>query len=166
MLVTYTYTSWFTSRRHVCNGMWSGSMNEEGEQDEEEREWATCLRSWLFFASLSISLLRISGIICSPPSHYSLSSMLLWDAHIHPHKYAYTYAPLYMYTFRINSSVVSVITSRRIMFYNPTTIPICVILVSLSLRMMPFDLQGCNSQCAWLTKKKNVKDKICLLRSV
>ncbi len=81
-----------------------------------------------------------------------------------------TYSPssirihIYMYTFRINSSVVSVITSPRIMFYNPTKhAHMCVTLSSsLSLRVMLFDLQGCKSQCAWLTKKKNVKDKICL----
>jgi hypothetical protein len=38
VLVTYIYTSWFTSCRHVCNGMSSGVMGEGGEEEEEEEK--------------------------------------------------------------------------------------------------------------------------------
>jgi hypothetical protein len=78
----------------------------------------------------------------------------------HSHKFASPWFCIYTYTLRIISSFVSVITSRRIMFYNPTNILICVSLV-FSL-YDSFDLQGHESQRAWSTKKKNVKDKICL----
>ncbi len=121
-----------------CNGMSSGNIGG-GEGEQVEREWETWLYSWFF---------RIP--IYFFPWHHLFSSISLFVVsnvvvrHIHPYKYTYTFTRFCIYTFGINSNIVSVVTSRWIMFYNPTNIPICVSVVFFSYYMMMFffDLQG------------------------
>jgi len=141
------------------NGMSSGCIGRGGEQ--EEKEWETWFCSLVFRIPTHFSPSYFWHHLFSS---FSLFVVIAVVRHIFTlHKYTYTFTWFYTYTFRINSSFVSVITSQRIMFYNLTNIHIWISLVFFSLYMMMlFDLQGYKSQCEWLTKKKNVKDNICL----
>ena len=148
------HTSWFTSRKHVCICVpWNV---RKGKRDDTKRHdsISAVFRHSSHFASLYLW-------------HHLFFSSLTIRCHLLLFSNTHWLKSIYTYTFRIISGFVSImITSTSRVLQSNRVYPY----VYVSFFLPPpslfywfcFDLQGHKSQCAWSTKKKNVKDKSCL----
>lgn len=143
----HTHAWWFTSCKHVSNGMSSGSMLTRGESRLCSAGFFFVLFLRFFMASsallpffssslfvvitIAAAVVVVVAVIVVAASTVVLLRRIPQFSH-----------PLSRdgYTLRITSSSVSVMmTSLRIMFYNPTTTPICVFAsVSLDVILLIF----------------------------
>lgn len=180
VLVTRTHMYMYILHGSPLGGMWAmecrvAVLIGEEKNKKKESEQHACICG--FFASLLstfLPCLRLASSVLLSLSllfyHYSLLSMLLWNIHTYSLDLIHigiSFIVLGVHLADSSSCGIShKCSSRSHLTIGQTSfraVIVVVVVVVLALYdAFTWSSTTTKSQCAWLTKKKNVKDKHCL----